>query len=179
MNMLINNGILYKAEDVSSVDKILEAIKDANKIGLGKDSIKVTAKPKVTSYDFAGKLDNEYKEFEDITGWEVKMEGDCIDFNEEVLGLSLLEKETDNNTDYNVYTTKEELSDSDYINIICVGKIKGKDKNVIFILKNVFNEDGIKATLKDKDNASVSLTFTAKCTLTDKKPFKILTPKEA
>ena len=81
--------------------------------------------------------------------------------------------------DYNVYTTKEELSDSDYINIICVGKIKGKDKNVIFILKNVFNEDGIKATLKDKDNASVSLTFTAKCTLTDKKPFKILTPKEA
>lgn len=177
MQYLVENASMYKISDTSTVEKILADIKESNYLGLGKGDIKVEAKAKFNDYKWAGKQDREYIEATDITGWTAVAEGDLLDFNANTLGYTLCENVEDTSTEYGVFVPKESLSDSDFINIAVVGKIKGSDKKGIFVIQNCISTDGVKITMKEKDNASVSVKFEGKYTLDGGKPFKVLVPK--
>ena len=180
INELINNATLFinrtplKDSEIT-IEKILSLMTVENRLGLGKDSIKFEAKPSVTEYDFAGKLDNSVKWFEEITGWKVSLEGDILDINKNLVDVSLMENLEDNNKDYKIFKAKERLKDTDYSDIIVCGELKGTDKTVIIYVRNTFNEDGLSITFKDKDNNAATLKFTGKSEL-DFTTMKMTTP---
>lgn len=183
-NMLINNGVLYMAGELTDykIATILAAITDKNKLGLGKDSIKFEAKPVVTDYDFAGRFDRSMKGMQEINGWEVSLEGDLLDFNSKLMELTLLEEKTeadDTNTDYKKYVPKAKLNDStDYKNIILVGTVKDSDKPIVILIKRTFSQDGLQFELKDAENSAVSLVFKGSYDFDNDEdmPFEILIP---
>ena len=180
INELINNATLFinrtplKDSEIT-IEKILSLMTVENRLGLGKDTIKFEAKPSVTEYDFAGKLDNSVKWFEEITGWKVSLEGDILDINKNLVDVSLMENLEDNNKDYKIFKPKERLKDTDYSDIIVCGELKGTDKTVIIYVRNTFNEDGLSITFKDKDNNAATLKFTGKSEL-DFTTMKMTTP---
>lgn len=183
-NMLINNGVLYMAGELTDykIATILAAITDENKLGLGKDSIKFEAKPVVTDYDFAGRFDRSMKGMQEINGWEVSLEGDLLDFNTKLMDLTLLEEKAEageTNTDYKKYVPKAKLDDStDYKNIILVGTVKDSDNPIVILVKRTFSQDGLQFELKDAENSAVSLVFKGSYDFDNDEdmPFEILIP---
>lgn len=180
-NMLINNATLYTAkvnrETEPTITSLISLIVDENKFGLGKDSIKFEAKPTITEYDFAGKLDDSYKDMEEITGWNVSLTGDVLDISEKVLEYSCFKKVEDTDTEYVRYEPCERINSEIYKDLIVVGEVKGKKEKIILIIYNTFNEDGLSIEFKDKDNNAASLSFKGKKTLAGEKSFDILIPK--
>lgn len=178
INMAVNNATLYRAKITDlSIEKIMKQIQDTNKIGLGKDSIKFEAKPSITSYDYAGKGDNDVKDFEEITGWSAKLTGDVLDLNEKLFNMSLMELQTDTNNKFKRYAPKEVLDGSEYEDVLAVGTIKGTEDPIVIVVRNCFNEDGCTLEFKDKDNASASLTFVGKKDIkNNSKAFEIIIP---
>lgn len=182
---LINEATLYKCSDVSTAKKIIDAIVDDNKIGIGKDSIKFEASLQTINYDYAGKRDRQTKETEEATGWSVKLEGDLLDFNANLMGLSLMVKDAEDTTatGYEIYNPKDDLASTDFTNIICVGNLKNmatqeKTKGII-VVKNTYNSGGLQAEFKEKDNSAWKLTFNGMYTLSGDKPFAILMPSQS
>lgn len=180
----INEATLYKCDDVSSGEKIIAAITDANKIGTGKDSIKFEAALQTINFDYAGKRDRQTKETEEATGWSVKLEGDVLDFNTNLMGLSLMVKDTKDTsaTGYDIYNPTDNLSSSDFTNIICVGNLKNmatqEKTQGIIVVKNTYNSGGLQAEFKEKDDSAWKLTFNGMYTLNGDKPFAILMPSQ-
>jgi hypothetical protein len=183
INMVIGNATLYYGSfDVSNIDTLLSGLTDDNKLGLGKDSVKFTAKPKITDYDYAGKEDRKVKNMEEITGWEVKVEGDCLDFNEKALKASLMKKDaTNKSTTYDLYVPYPELNNDCYGDVLVVGRLKNNDKPIAIIVFNAYNSDGIQFECKDKNNSAVKLAFEGSYSMENPNdtPFRIIVPKVA
>lgn len=183
VNMVIGNATLYYGTfDDTNMQTLVASLTDANKLGLGKDSIKFAAKPKISDYDFAGKEDRKVMNMEEITGWDISVDGSCIDFNEKVLTASLMTKSTPLETDtYAVYTPQSSLSTASYKDLVVVGKLKNNAQPVAILVKNTYNADGIQFECKDKNNAAIKFSFEAAYSMDalSEVPFKIITPKTA
>lgn len=183
VNMVIGNATLYYGTfDDTNMQTLISGLSDTDKLGLGKDSIKFSAKPKITDYDFAGKEDRKVMNMEEITGWDISVAGSCIDFNEKVLTASLMAKESGAEGDtFTVYTPQSSLSTSSYSDLLIVGRLKNNASPVAVLVKNTYNADGIQFECKDKGNAAIKFSFEAAYSMDalDEVPFKIITPKTA
>lgn len=183
VNMVIGNAkIYYGTFDPTNIETMITGLTDAQRLGLGKDSIKFAAKPKITDYDFAGKEDRKVMNMEEITGWDISVSGSCIDFNEKVLTASLMTKKTPVEGDkYVVYTPQASLSTASYSDLLIVGRLKNNALPVVVLVKNTYNADGVQFECKDKDNAGIKFSFEAAYSMDalDKVPFTIITPKTA
>jgi hypothetical protein len=183
VNMVIGNATLYYGTfDDTNMQTLVASLTDADKLGLGKDSIKFAAKPKISDYDFAGKEDRKVMNMEEITGWDISVDGSCIDFNEKVLTASLMTKSTSAEGDtYAVYTPQSSLSTASYKDLVVVGRLKNNAQPVAVLVKNTYNADGIQFECKDKNNAAIKFSFEAAYSMDalSEVPFKIITPKTA
>ncbi|GKX65836.1 hypothetical protein [Inconstantimicrobium mannanitabidum] len=181
INMIVENGVFYYGTfDTSNIDTFLAGLTDTQKLGLGKDSIKFNASPKLHDYDFAGKGDRKVKGMEGLA-WEIKASGTCIDFNDKVLGASLLEKDSSNaSTKFDVFKPLSDIKTELYKDLLIVGKEKGKTDPVAILIKNTYNNNGVSLEMKDKENAGVSLEFEGHYDMTDldDAPFRIFKPKD-
>ena len=183
VNMVIGNAkIYYGTFDPTNVETMITGLTDAQRLGLGKDSIKFAAKPKITDYDFAGKEDRKVMNMEEITGWDISVSGSCIDFNEKILTASLMTKATPLEGDkYVVYTPQSSLSTASYSDLLIVGRLKNNAEPVAILVKNTYNADGVQFECKDKDNAGIKFSFEAAYSMDrlDEVPFLVITPKTA
>lgn len=183
VNMVIGNAkIYYGTFDPTNVETMITGLTAADRLGLGKDSIKFAAKPKITDYDFAGKEDRKVMNMEEITGWDISVSGSCIDFNEKVLTASLMTKRTPAEADkYVVYTPQSSLSTASYSDLLIVGRLKNNNEPVAILVKNTYNADGVQFECKDKDNAGIKFSFEAAYSMDrlDEVPFLVITPKTA
>lgn len=181
VNMVIGNAkIYYGTFDATNVATMISGLTDAQRLGLGKDSIKFAAKPKITDYDFAGKEDRKVMNMEEITGWDISVSGSCIDFNEKIFTASLMTKVTPLEGDnYVVYTPSASLSTANYSDLLIIGRLKNNASPIAILVKNTYNADGVQFECKDKDNAGIKFSFEAAYSMDtlDEVPFTIITPK--
>ena len=180
--MIVDNATIYVAPsnvDLSKIDDIVSACVEANRLGLGKDKIKFSAKPSITQYDFAGRKDKAVKEMQEVSAWEVSLEGDCLDFNETVLKANMLKKTTATSTTHEVYAAIEgEIPADCYLDILVAGRVFGSTDKVIIALKNCLgSEFGLE--FGDKDNIPVPLNLKPHYSIEtlNNIPFKIITNK--
>lgn len=181
-NMLVDNATLYVGTfDTTDLDTFITSLTADKKLGLGKDSIKFSATPNITEYDFAGKKDAKVADMQSIENWEVSVEGDCLDFNENCITVCGLEKEvleTGSSTTYNKYVPVIGDMEDNMKDFVVVGKVKGSTNVVAILVKNCFNTDGISLEFADKDNNAFKLTLQAhyKIDALTTPPFEIIAP---
>lgn len=182
VNMVIGNATIYYGTfELTDLQTLKTSLTDTQKLGLGKDSIKFTAKPTITGYDFAGKEDRKVMNMEEITGWDINVSGSCIDFNEKVLTASLMTKSTTGAGEYTVYTPQSKLSTGSYKDLLIVGTLKNNVLPIMVLVKNTYNAEGVQFECKDKDNASIKFSFEAAYSMSalDEVPFTVIIPKTA
>lgn len=163
-NMLVDNATIYVGTfDTSNVDTFISSLTDTNKLGLGKDSVKFSAKPNITEYDFAGKKDAKVVEMQSIENWEVTVEGDCLDFNANCIKLCGLKEKTQTtpSTTYKKYEPVVGSMENNMLDIAIVGKIKDKTNVVAIVVKNGFNTEGVSLEFADKDNNAFTIKAVA------------------
>ena len=180
--MIVDNAVLYTSStgfDFDDIDAIVAACTDTNRLGLGKDKIKFTATPSIVQYDFAGRKDKAVKEMQEVSAWEVSLEGDCLDFNEKVLKTNLIKKGTTTSTKNEVYEPLEgEIPSDCYLDIAIAGRVFGSTDKVIIVLKDCLgSEFGLE--FGDKDNIPVPLNLKPHYSIESLNdiPFKIITKK--
>ena len=180
--MIVDNATIYVAPsnvDLSKIDDIVSACVEANRLGLGKDKIKFSAKPSITQYDFAGRKDKAVKEMQEVSAWEVSLEGDCLDFNGTVLKANMLKKATTTSTTHEVYEAVEgEIPEDCYLDILVAGRVFGSTDKVIIALKDCLGTE-FALEYADSDNVAVPLNLTPHYSIDslDEVPFKIITKK--
>ena len=116
---------------------------------------------------------------QEVSNWEVSLEGDCLDFNEKVLKTNLIKKGTSTSTKNEVYEPLEgEIPSDCYLDIAIAGRVFGSTDKVIIVLKNCLgSEFGLE--FGDKDNIPVPLNLKPHYTIESLNdiPFKIITKK--
>ncbi|MDS0525458.1 hypothetical protein NNC19_07190 [Clostridium sp. SHJSY1] len=183
INMVIGNATLFYGDNyfnATNVDELIKSLTDDKKLGLGKDSIKFTAKPKITDFDFAGKEDRKVKNMEEITGWDIKAEGSLLDLNENVLSASLIKKDTKTSSEtYEVFIPQPSLNNSSYHDLVILGRVKNNQYPIAIIVKNSYNAEGFSMEFKDKENDAIKMSFEGAYDMDklDETPFKIIKPK--
>lgn len=130
-------------------------------IGLTKDTVNITIKPKIREMDFNGKFDRKVKDTEIITGWDVKAECSALELSDIVLKGALLEKSS-TVTGYDKYIPSNTIT---YQDLVVVGKLKGNAKPIVAVIKNAYSTDGLELKTKDLDEAVVSMSFDGHYTL--------------
>ena len=180
--MIVDNAVLYTTStgfDFDDIDAIVAACVDENRLGLGKDKIKFTATPSIVQYDFAGRKDKAVKEMQEVSAWEVSLEGDCLDFNGTVLKANMLKKATTTSTTHEVYEAVEgEIPEDCYLDILVAGRVFGSTDKVIIALKDCLGTE-FSLEYADADNVPVPLNLTPHYSIDslNKVPFRIITKK--
>lgn len=175
--LLDNATVFFTNADVTAIDALMTAIQ-TDKLGTTKGEFKVKVEPQIRGIEYAGKMDRDTKEAERITGWKITAEGEMLNFNDKILTASLMVKETNASTKYDVYGLKKSIDVTDYKSLVAIGKMKNRNDYGVIILNNTFNDAGLEFGMKDNDEASTKFNFTAKYTADDDTPpFKFLKPK--
>ncbi|MDU3548941.1 MAG: hypothetical protein E7F83_16165 [Clostridium sp.] len=178
MNIVVDSGVIYYGDfDMTTLDNLMTTI-DGKELGLIKSSLKFEAKPEIRDIEHAGSLERKVKGMQRILKWDVSAESEILDFNEKVLTSSLIKKETNASSKFDVYAPSNDIADEDYKDLLIVGKKKSGEPIVIHIF-NSYNPEGISFEMKDKDESAVSMKFIGAYSFNDdtKKPFKIYIPK--
>lgn len=175
--LLDNATIFYTDADVTAVDALLTAV-EKDKLGTTKGEFKVKVEPQIRQIEYAGRMDRDTKEAERITGWKITAEGEMLNFNDKILSATLMQKETNGSTKYDVYGLKQSIEVTDYKNLVAIGRLKNKAEYGIIVLNNTYNDAGLEFGMKDNDEASTKFNFTARYDVdSDVPPFKFLKPK--
>ncbi|MDC4241822.1 hypothetical protein NE398_16930 [Clostridium tertium] len=181
MNIVVDSGIIYYGDfDTSTLDNLMTTI-NGKELGLIKSSLKFEAKPEIRDIEYAGSLERKIKGMQRILKWDVSAEADILDFNENVLTASLIKKESNESTKFDVYSPSNNILDGDYKDLLIVGKKHKSNEPIVIHIFNSYNPEGMSFEMKDKDEASTSMKFIGAYTFEDdtKKPFKIYMPKKA
>ena len=130
-------------------------------LGTAKSSVTVSAKPTIREIEHLGKKERKTKYDERITGWEVSAEADILDLNAKTLEASLFVKDTGGTapTKHDRYIPKVDLSTSDYKQLVIVGQMRKTGDNVVVVVKNTYNSDGLSIETKDNDESSTNMVF--------------------
>lgn len=179
MNIVIDSGVIYYGDfDISTLDNLMATI-SGNELGLIKSSLKFEAKPELRDIEHAGSLERKIKGMQRILKWDVSAEADILDFNEKVITSSLIKKETNTSTKFDVYSPSTEMADTDYKDLLIVGKKHKSGEPIVIHIFNSYNPEGISFEMKDKDESAISMKFIGAYSFSDdtKKPFKIYLPK--
>lgn len=151
-NLIIDAGALYKNYGTET-----EALIGATS---GGNTFTVKANTRQTKVDG---IKGSAKGLQFVTDTEITLATNLLEVTTDILTMVLsgaADKITD--PDYDVITGKTTIADTDYLeNIALVGKINGKQKPIIIILKNALNTDGLKWATKDDNDNVLAVTFTA------------------
>lgn len=180
MNIVVDTGVIYYGEfDISTLDNLMASIK-GQELGLIKSSLKFEAKPEIRDIEHAGSLERKVKGMQRVLKWDVSAEADILDFNEKVLTASLIKKESNESTKFDVYSPSNDILDGDYKDLLIVGKKYKSNEPIIIHIFNSYNPEGMSFEMKDKDEASASMKFIGAYSFEDdtEKPFKIYMPKK-
>jgi hypothetical protein len=181
VSILIDSPVLYYGDfDLNSgLDAILTTIKD-KELGIAKGSLKFEAKPEVRDIEHARSLERKIKGMQRILKWDVFAEAEILDFNEKVLTSSLIKKETNASTKFDVYAPSNDIVDGDYKDLLIVGKKHNSNDPIVIHIFNSYNPEGISFEMKDKDESAISMKFIGAYSFNDDtvKPFKIYMPKK-
>lgn len=151
-NLIIDAGALYKNYGLPS-ETPLGATSGGNTF---------TVKANTRQVKVDG-IKGSAKGLEFVTDTAISFATNILEITSNTLG-TLLRGDVDTTSDanYDIITGRSTIDDGDYLeNIALVGKISGKDKPVIIILKNALSTDGLKWTTKDDTDNVVQCTFTA------------------
>lgn len=162
MDMIVGSAKIYVGDFSANYKKpnaLIASLGAENEFGLCKDGVKIKSEANIAEYDFNGKNDKTVKEMQEILGYTVEIEGELIDINETFLSMSGFKKETIEETgDYKIYNPSA-LNDTDYKDIVIVGRLLGKDTVCAILCKNCYNSNGIEFDTKDKENAGAKFKF--------------------
>lgn len=180
MNILVDSAVLYYGDfDLSALDSVITTI-EGKELGIAKGSLKFEAKPEIRDMEYAGSLERKVAGMQRILKWDVTAEADILDFNENVLTASLIKKEANTSTKFDVYAPSHEIAEVDYKDLLIVGKKHLSNEPIIIHVFNSYNPEGISFECKDKDEAATSMKFTGAYNFKNdnEKPFKIYMPKK-
>lgn len=179
-DIIIDGATCYfTATEITDPKVNLETI-EADYLGTAKSSVAVTAKPLIREIEHLGKRERKTVYDERITGWEVTAEADILDLNEKTLETSLFIKDATGTapTKHDKYIPKANLSASDYKNLVIVGKMKSTSENVVLVIKNTYNAEGISIETKDNDESATKMVFNGHYEQdSDKAPIEIFAVK--
>lgn len=151
INMIVSEASIYTGDfsklTIQNTDEFIKTL-DQYYLGMTKDKVTISAKPKIRNIKNAAK---QVKGFETIDEWTVKISGDLLDFNANLLEVSLFKKESAK------YTAKMGLIDvSDYKDIIVIG-YNNKKKPEIVLVRNCLNKEGLNLSAVAKDDNTFKL----------------------
>lgn len=183
--MLVGDAVLYcgtfNFDD--NEDTIMGALTAENRLGLGKDKVKFTATPNVVDYEFSGRNDKAVKEMQSVCGWDVTVEGDCLDLNETVLTNCLMKKvEGTTSTKYDVYTGIEgKIPEDVYLDVAVVGKDHITGDLIAIVVKDCVGTEFALEFANNEEDVATPITLKPHYSIEalDAVPFKIIAPKLA
>ena len=151
LNLILSEASVYAGDfsklTIQNTDEFIKTL-DQYYLGLFKDKVTISAKPKIRQIKNAAK---QVKGFEMIDEWDVKISGDLLDFNKNYLDISLFEKTETK------YTAKMGLIDvTDYKDVIIIG-YNDEKKPEIVLVKNCLNKEGLNLSAVAKDDNTFKL----------------------
>ncbi|WP_195954413.1 hypothetical protein [Clostridium tertium] len=180
MNIIVDSAVIYYGDfDTSTLDNLMTTI-NGKELGLSKSSLKFEAKPEIRDIEYAGSFERKVKGMQRVLKWDVSAEADILDFNENVLTASLIKKESNASTKFDVYSPSTDIADGDYKDLLIVGKKHKSNDPIVIHIFNSYNPEGISFEMKDKDEAGTSMKFIGAYSFENntEKPFKIYMPKK-
>lgn len=179
-NLVLDAGAFFKNYDIKT-DTFDSAVAAGKLIGATRDGGEFSAVPDIRQINVDG-VKGRAKGLETLDSWDVYIKANVLEINEETIKYALASAKVSEseNTDYDQIKAKNNIELSDYIeNITWVGTLSGSDKPVIIQVFNALNTDGLKLTVKDKNEGVIAMTFYGHYETKDLNtpPFNILYPK--
>lgn len=179
-NLVLDAGAFFKNYDIKT-DTFDSAVAAGKLIGATRDGGEFSAVPEIRQINVDG-VKGRAKGLEKLDSWDVYIKANVLEVNEETIKYALASAEVSEseNTDYDQIKAKNNIELSDYIeNITWVGTLSGSDKPVIIQVFNALNTDGLKLTVKDKNEGVIAMTFYGHYDTSELNtpPFNILYPK--
>lgn len=174
---IFNSAIIYAPATIpDSFDAFTPS--DADKVAVSDSGVTISATPEIIDIPYAGSFERRNKGDQVVIKTDIKVEGEVIILNEKVLKASLLKKDaTVTSTKYDVYVpVSGALVESDYINLVIVGKLKGSNTPAIAVVKNCLNYEGLSIETKDKETGKSKMVFEGAYE-GDTNPYKLYLPK--
>ena len=178
-NVVIDGATVYfTSTDITDPKTSLAALQ-ADYLGTAKTSITVMCKPTIREIEHMGKMGRKNNYDERITGWEVEAEADLMDITAKTLGACLLVKDTTSvPTAHDRYIPAPVIGSSNYKHLVIVGKLQGNGENVVCIVKNTYNSEGLSIEFKDNDESASKMKFIGHYALdSNVAPYEIYIPK--
>lgn len=175
-NLQLDAGLLVKNHTVG------EEITAENKLGATSGGATFTATPTMRNLfdDIDGSRGN-YKEGNVIDGWDITLSATVKEVTADNIKMALSAATKDSATEvgYSKITPKMTVEDSDFLDNLCwIGTLKGSEKPIVILLKNVMNTNGFSFTATDKGTGAVAMELKAHFDLTkpNEVPFEIYVP---
>lgn len=153
--LVVNEGFMYYGDfskvTITNTDEFVESLK-AQLLGVSKDKITVSAKPKIRQIKNAA---DKVKGWETIDKWDVKVTADMLDFNTNLLESSLFKK-----VESRYEAIQGLIPASSYKDLLIVGW-DINEKPVIVHIKNTYNNEGLGFDLKGQDESGFKVEFNA------------------
>lgn len=178
--LLLDAGAYFKNFDVDT-DTYESAVADGKLIGATRGGGEFNATPEIRQIPCDG-VKGAAKGNSVIDSWLVTIKANVLEVSKETIAAGLCASvidETDNSK-YYVIAAKNEIEDADYIgNITWIGNLSGSSEPVIIQVLNALNQEGLKLTTQDKNEAVITMTFTGYYDSQDLSipPFRIYYPK--
>lgn len=143
-----------------------------------------SAVPEVRKQEVDGAKGN-VKGLQAIDGWTVTMVANAKEVTADNLKIALGAADSVTVSDesavngYTKITARDDITDADYAdNIAWVGKLAGKNKPVIILIKNAISLNGLSLTFADKNEATIPVTITGNYDAVDLEtpPYEIYYP---
>lgn len=178
-NVVIDGATVYYTSIDITDPKVSLAALQADYLGTAKSSITVMCKPTIREMEHMGKMGRKTNYDERITGYEVEAEADLMDVTSKTLNASLLVKDTTSQpTAHDRYIPSTTIAAANYKHLVIVGKLQGSAENVVCIVKNTYNGEGLSVEFKDNDESASKMKFTGHYALgSDIAPYEIYIPK--
>lgn len=179
-NLLLDAGAFFKNYDIET-DTYEKAVSEKKLIGATRDGGEFSAAPEIRQISVDG-VKGRGKGLETLDSWDVYIKATVLEVNETTIKTALTSAKVDNSSNeaYDIIEARNELELTDYIdNITWVGTLSGSDKPVIIQVFNAVNTDGLKLTMKDKNESTIGMTFYGHYDTNklETPPFRILYPK--
>lgn len=166
--------------DTSNLDTLVAKLTDANKLATSDGGVKFTCTHEIHDIPFARLNEKKVKGNQRVLKVEATVEGEVLTFNSKLMDMSLMTKETNSSTKYDVYRPNSGfIPEAKYKDLAVVGtSTEGKD--VIILLHNTYNSE-LALDSGDSDEGRIAVKFEAhydKAAL-DKVPVEVLILKES
>lgn len=178
-NVVIDGATVYYTSVNITDPKVSLASLQADYLGTAKSSVTVLCKPIIREIEHMGKMGRKTSYDERITGYEVEAEADLMDVTSKTLNASLLVKDTTTvPTAHDRYIPSPVIAAVNYKHLVIVGKLQGSAENVVCIVKNTYNSEGLSIEFKDNDESASKMKFIGHYAIdSDIAPYQLYIPK--